>query len=151
MGHRSHSIFGQCVQHLLKLFWAYPVQHRPPIISTSWSAPVTGVRLAIVKLLKAKAALNSIMPSYQDAVQGVKQAAASAGASGNGKLDKALKRLLLTLTAASSGERYALPAPNAELQSPSICLCRRCPPLHGRGQHQPLFLCNLPVSGDIGL
>ncbi len=41
----------------------------------------------------------------QDAVQGVKDAAASAGSSGQGKLDKALKTLLISLDAASSSDR----------------------------------------------
>ena len=41
----------------------------------------------------------------QDAVQGVMQAAASAGASGHGKLDRSLKKLLLSVDAASSSDR----------------------------------------------
>ena len=45
----------------------------------------------------------------QDAVQGVTQAAASAGASGHGKLDRSLKKLLLSVDAASSSDRLAVP------------------------------------------
>lgn len=45
----------------------------------------------------------------QDAVQGVTQAAASAGASGHGKLDRSLKKLLLSVDAASSSDRLAIP------------------------------------------
>lgn len=45
--------------------------------------------------------------AWQDAVQGVKAAAASAGPSGHGKLDNSLKKLLLSLDAASSSDRSA--------------------------------------------
>lgn len=45
----------------------------------------------------------------QDAVQGVTQAAASAGTSGHGKLDRSLKKLLLSIDAASSSDRLAFP------------------------------------------
>ena len=40
-------------------------------------------------------------------MQGLKHAAASAGTSGQGKLDNALKRLLLSLDAAASNDRSA--------------------------------------------
>ncbi|KAL0046913.1 hypothetical protein WJX82_001552 [Trebouxia sp. C0006] len=45
---------------------------------------------------------------FADAVQGVRHAAASAGTSGQGKLDKALKMLLLSLDAALSNDRTAV-------------------------------------------
>ncbi|KAL0021460.1 hypothetical protein WJX79_004191 [Trebouxia sp. C0005] len=45
---------------------------------------------------------------FADAMQGVKDAAASAESSGHGKLDKALKRLLLSLDAAASNDRTAV-------------------------------------------
>ena len=45
----------------------------------------------------------------QDAVQAVTQAAASAGASGHGKLDRSLKKLLLSVDAALSSDRSAAP------------------------------------------
>ncbi|DBA79770.1 TPA: hypothetical protein ACH3X1_008435 [Trebouxia sp. C0004] len=51
---------------------------------------------------------SSSQKQFADAVQGVKHAAASAGTSGQGKLDKALKRLLLSLDAASSNDRTAV-------------------------------------------
>lgn len=43
----------------------------------------------------------------QDAVQSVRQAAASAGASGHGKLDRSLKKLLSAVDASSSSDRSA--------------------------------------------
>lgn len=45
----------------------------------------------------------------QDAVQAVTQAAASAGVSGHSKLDKSLKKLLLSVGAASSNDRSDAP------------------------------------------
>ncbi len=58
----------------------------------------------------------------QDAVQGVKHAAASAGTSGQGKLDKALKRLLLSLDAASSNDRSAF---DMRILYVSLCIPQR--------------------------
>lgn len=62
--------------------------------------------LTPLPLLTAQLILQIVL--IQDAMQGVKDAAASAESSGHGKLDKALKRLLLSLDAAASNDRSAV-------------------------------------------
>ena len=64
--------------------------------------------------------------ALQDAVQDVKDAAASAGASGHGKLDKSLKKLLLSLDAASSSDRSAIAKLALFSHNHHTCTCAAC-------------------------
>lgn len=118
LGLKSLKHSAPCVEHLLNLLPVCLVQHLLPMSSSSWSVSCTHIMTSVgccddksvyLYNVVCTATPQQLYLDIQDAVQGVTQAAASAGASGHGKLDRSLKKLLLSVDAASSSDRLAVP------------------------------------------